>query len=81
MSQAKTRTADIVDNSVTFAKMQTVSTDVILGNDSSGSAVQEIACTAAGRALLDDATAADQRTTLGLDTIADDSVVFAIALG
>jgi hypothetical protein len=51
---------------VTFAKMQAVSADVLLGNDSSGTTVQEITCTAAGRAILDDADAAAQRTTLGL---------------
>ena len=51
---------------VTFSKMQAISTDVLLGNDGSGSTVQEIACTAAGRALLDDANASAQRTTLGL---------------
>ena len=57
-------------NAVTFAKMQAVSANVLLGNDATGAAVEEIACTAAGRALLDDATAADQRTTLGLGTAA-----------
>lgn len=42
-------------------------TDRLLGRSSSGSgAGQEITCTAAGRALIDDATAGDQRTTLGL---------------
>jgi hypothetical protein len=51
---------------VTFAKMQAVSADVLLGNDSSGTTVQEITCTAAGRAILDDADASAQRTTLGL---------------
>lgn len=55
---------------VTFAKMQAISANVLLGNDATGTAVQEISCTAAGRALLDDATAADQRTTLGLGTAA-----------
>lgn len=42
-------------------------TDKILGRATAGAgAVEEISCTAAGRAILDDATAADQRTTLGL---------------
>lgn len=60
-----------IDNGVvTFAKMQTVSTDVLLGNDSSGTEVEEIPCTAAGRALLDDADVAAQRTTLELGTAA-----------
>lgn len=63
-------------NVVTFGKMQAVSADVLLGNDGTGSAVEEIPCTAAGRALLDDASAADQRTTLGLGTLATQSGTF-----
>lgn len=57
---------------VTYAKMQDVSaTDKVLGRSTSGSGdVEEIACTAAGRALIDDADASAQRTTLGLGTIA-----------
>lgn len=62
--------ATVANNAITFAKMQAVSADVLLGNDSTGTAVQEITCTAAGRALLDDADASAQRTTLGLGTIA-----------
>ena len=61
-----------IDNAaVTYAKIQNVSaTDRILGRSSAGSgAVQEITCTTAGRALIDDADAAAQRTTLGLGTI------------
>jgi hypothetical protein len=45
-------------------------TDKILGRATAGAGdVEEIACTAAGRALLDDADAAAQRATLGLATM------------
>ena len=61
-------TAKIVDDAVTYAKIQNVTaTDKILGRSSSGAGVvEEISCTSAGRALLDDADASAQRTTLGL---------------
>jgi hypothetical protein len=69
-------TAKIVDDAVTYAKIQDVTaTDRLLGRSTAGAGViEEITCTAAGRALLDDADAAAQRTTLGIDT--DDSVTF-----
>jgi hypothetical protein len=62
----------ITNGAVTYAKIQnTTGTDVLLGRSSAGGGtIQEIACTPAGRALIDDATVADQRNTLGLGTIA-----------
>lgn len=62
-------TATIANNAVTFAKMQAVSANILLGNDASGTAVEEITCTAAGRALIDDADATAQRATLGVGAI------------
>lgn len=59
------------DGTVTYAIIQNVSaTDKVLGRMSTGAGdVEEIACTAAGRALLDDASAAAQKTTLSLDQV------------
>ena len=61
-------TDKIVDDAVTYSKIQNVSaTDKLLGRSTAGAGVvEEIACTAAGRALLDDASATEQRATLGL---------------
>lgn len=58
----------VKDDGITYAKIQNVSaTDKLLGRSTAGAGdVEEIACTAAGRALIDDADAAAQRTTLGL---------------
>lgn len=66
-------TAGLQAQAVSYAKIQNVSdTDKVLGRSTAGAgSVEEIACTAAGRALLDDANAAAQRVTLGLDNLAN----------
>ena len=71
-------TDELADNAVTYAKIQNVSApDILLGRSSAGTGViEEITLTAAGRALLDDANAASQRTTLGLGTLATQSGTF-----
>jgi hypothetical protein len=66
----------IAANVVTYAKIQDVSaTDRLLGRSTAGAGdIEEIVCTAAGRALLDDAAASNQRTTLGLGTAATQDI-------
>jgi hypothetical protein len=61
-------TVKILNSNVTYAKIQNVTaTDKILGRSTAGAGVvEEITCTSAGRALLDDADAATQRATLGV---------------
>ena len=74
--KAAVDTADIVASAVTYAKMQNVSAgNKLLGRISGSGDVEEIECTAAGRALLDDADAATQRGTLELGGLAEQSTV------
>lgn len=68
-----------IDNTVvSYPKIQDVSaTDKLLGRATGGAGVvEEIVCTAAGRAILDDADNSAQRTTLGLGTLATQSGTF-----
>ena len=55
---------------VTLAMMANMATAELIGRATAGAGVPElIACTAAGRALIDDAAASDQRTTLSLGNV------------
>ena len=78
LGTAAVETSKIADRAVTYTKIQNTSTtNIIIGRQSAGAGgLEEITCTAAGRALIDDVTAADQRTTLGLGTLATQSGTF-----
>ena len=61
--------ASIADGSITLAKLADLATDRLIGRQTAGTGVPEaVTCTAAGRALLDDADAAAQRATLAPST-------------
>jgi hypothetical protein len=59
-------TAKIANHDVTYQKIQTCTAHHLLGRGSGNGTVQEIAATAFGQSLIDDADAAAARTTLGL---------------
>jgi hypothetical protein len=61
-------TADVIDNSITYAKLQNVSaTDRVLGRSTAGAGdPEEIVFTSQARQLADDTSFSDMRTTLGL---------------
>jgi hypothetical protein len=65
-------TTEIDDSSVTYAKMQNVSANKVLGSVAGG-IVSELSATTSGLALLSGANAAAQRSSLGLGTIATQS--------
>ena len=64
--------AAVPDNTIPTDKLTFAATDKLLGRSTSGAgAGEEITCTAAGRALLDDADATAQRATLGIVAASD----------
>jgi hypothetical protein len=72
--------ADLANSTVSYAKIQQVSaTDRVLGRQTAGAGdIEEITCTAAGRALIDDASADLQRATIyaaSYDALAFDNIL------
>lgn len=68
---------------IAFSKLANVSaTDRVLGRQSAGAGpIEEITFTSAARALSDDATASDQRTTLGLANANKRTIQFSVSSG
>ena len=64
-------TAGLVDDAVTFAKMQNLSADVVVGAITAGSPV-EIACTATGRAAIAAASLSTFRDVMGIPRFFED---------
>jgi hypothetical protein len=73
----------LTDEQVTYAKIQHVSaTDKLLGRSTAGAGdVEEIACTATGRSILDDTTTAAVCTTIGALPLAGGTMSGDITLG
>jgi hypothetical protein len=69
-------TTGLANKAVTYAKIQDVSANRILGTTTVAGVLTEIECTLVGRELLNDATVADQRNTLGLGSLATQSGTF-----
>ena len=66
-----TPTIAVTTAGVTLAKMANLAQDTLIGRSTASTGVPEvISCTSAGRALLDDANASAQRTTLGISVTA-----------
>lgn len=63
--------SEIVSGTISQSVIGPIATDTLIGRATAGTGQAEtVACTAAGRALIDDASATVQRTTLGLGTSA-----------
>lgn len=75
-------TAKVADAAITYSKIQNVSaTDRLLGRSTAGAGVvEEVTCTAAGRALLSGVDATAQRATLGLSSVLSDYTVTTTAI-